>query len=107
MALNEPSLTRFESAIKANGHLLYNQTLIRSKPSRTDIKILPITASAVAEELGTGKIANMVMLGSYAKETGVIKLSSLQKAQKIVFKKARAEMLKLNDTALERGFGLV
>jgi len=107
IALNEPSLLRFESQVKPNGILFYNQTLIKSKPTRTDIKILPIAASAVAEELGSGRIANMVMLGFYAKVTNTIALESLKRAQRVIFKKAKEQMLQLNNAALERGFGLV
>ncbi len=107
MALNEPSLVRFEGAIKPDGFLFYNQTLIKSRPARTDIKILPIAASAVAEELGSGRVANMVMLGSYIKTTGTVSLDSLKKAQQTVYKKAKEEMLKLNNTALDRGYALV
>ncbi len=107
MVLNEPSLIRFEPQVKKDGFLIFNKTLIKSKPTRNDIKIFPIPASAVAEELGSGRIANMVMLGAYIKITRIVALESLQKAQRIVFKKAKEQMLQLNDTALHRGFGLV
>lgn len=107
IAMNEPSLLRFESTIKENGLLLYNKTLIRSTPSRKDITILPVDASAVAEELGQGRIANMVMLGVMAKKSGILKLTTLKKAQKKRFTKANEEQLKLNDSALEKGYNLL
>jgi len=107
IALNEPSLLRFESQVKPGGLLFYNETLIKSKPSRQDIKIVPVGASAAAEAMGSGRIANMVMLGSYAKKAQAISLESLKKAQKLVFRKATEQMIRLNNTALEHGFGLV
>ncbi len=107
IALNEPSLLRFESQVKPGGLLLFNETLIKSRPSRSDIKIVPIGASAAAEIMGSGRIANMVMLGAYAKKARGVRLESVKKAQKIVFKKAKEQMIKLNDAALEHGFGLV
>lgn len=106
IAMNEPSLLRFESTLKENGVLMFNKTLIKSTPQRTDIMVLPIEASALAEELGQGRIANMVMLGAMAKKTDLLKLATLKKAQRKRFTKANDEQLKLNDAALEKGYNL-
>jgi len=104
--MNEPSLTRFEPLVKAKGMLFYNKTLIKSQPKRKDITIFQVEANAVAEELGQGRIANMVMLGTMAKKTGVIGLDTLKKAQRRRFTKASEKQLALNDKALERGYKL-
>ncbi len=105
--MNEPSLARFEPAVKKGGILFYNKTLIKSSPKRKDITIIPIEANALAEELGQGRIANMVMLGAVIKKTGILKLESLKTAQRERFAKASDEQLSLNDRALERGYGLL
>ncbi len=107
IAMNEPSLLRFEPTIKENGILLYNKTLIRSIPSRKDITVLPIEASAVAEELGQGRIANMVMLGAMVKKSKLLTIATLKKAQRKRFTKAKDEQLELNDSALEKGYSLL
>ncbi len=107
IAMNEPSLLRFEPTLKENGILLYNKTLIRSTPRRKDITVLPIEASAVAEELGQGRIANMVMLGAMAKKSNLLAIATLKKAQRKRFTKANDEQLKLNDSALEKGYNLL
>lgn len=107
IAMNEPSLLRFEPTLKENGILLYNKTLIRSTPRRKDIIVLPIEASAVAEELGQGRIANMVMLGAMAKKSNLLTIATLKKAQRKRFTKAKDEQLKLNDSALEKGYSLL
>jgi 2-oxoglutarate ferredoxin oxidoreductase subunit gamma len=104
--MNEPSLARFEPLAKAKGVLFYNKTLIKSTPRRKDLVIVPVEANAIAEELGQGRIANMVMLGTMAKKTGVIELETLKKAQRKRYTKASDEQLVLNDQALERGFNL-
>ena len=92
--MNEPSL------------LLYNQTLIKSKPKRKDITVIPIEANVLAEELGQGRIANMVMLGVFAKKTDLLSLRTLKNAQRKRYKKANDEQLALNDKALEKGYRL-
>lgn len=105
--MNEPSLTRFEATVKPNGILFYNKTLIKSEPTRKDITVIPIEANAIAEEIGQGRIANMVMLGALIKKTGLLKLETLKKAQRERFGKATEEQLALNDKALERGYELI
>lgn len=104
--MNEPSLSRFEPMVKPGGILFYNKTLIKSVPKRTDITVIPVEANAIAEELGQGRIANMVMLGALIKKTGVLKLETLKTAQRSRFAKATEEQLSLNDRALDRGYGL-
>jgi len=104
--MNEPSLAKFEPAVKPDGILFYNKTLIKSQPKRKDITIIPIEANAIAEELGQGRIANMVMLGALIKKTGLLKIETLKRAQRERFAKASEEQLALNDQALERGYGL-
>ena len=104
--MNEPSLTRFEPTVRPNGLILFNQTLIKSRPKRTDVTVIPVEANAIAEELGQGRIANMVMLGVMAKKTGLLNLETLKKAQRKRFLKASEEQLTLNEKALERGYDL-
>ena len=104
--MNEPSLAKFESLVKPGGMLFYNKTLIKSKPKRTDLKIIEVEANALAEELGQGRIANMVMLGTMAKKTGIISIDTLKKAQRKRFTKASDTQLTLNDKALECGYEL-
>ncbi len=104
--MNEPSLTRFEPTVKPNGLIFFNETLIKSRPKRMDVTVIPVEANAIAEELGQGRIANMVMLGVMAKKTGLLKLETLKKAQRKRFLKANKKQLALNEKALERGYAL-
>jgi len=104
--MNEPSLARFEPALKTQGLLFFNKTLIKSKPKRTDITIIPVEANALAEELGQGRVANMIMLGAMAKKTGLLSLKTLQKAQRKRYTKASDDQITLNDKALEKGYNI-
>jgi 2-oxoglutarate ferredoxin oxidoreductase subunit gamma len=106
LIMNEPSLARFEPAVKPGGLLFFNKTLIKSKPQRKDITIFAVDANAIAEELGQGRIANMVMLGAMTKKSGIVKLETLKQTQRMRFKKASEEQLALNDKALERGYNV-
>lgn len=105
--MNEPSLLKFEPLVKANGQLFFNKTLIKSRPKRNDIEIIPIEANKIAEELGQGRIANMVMLGALIKKMGIINLETMKKAQQKRFSRTSESQLALNDSALDRGYELL
>ncbi len=101
--MNLPSLTKFEPTMENGGLLLYNTSLIDSKPQRKDIKVLPIPCNDIAESLGNGRVANMVMLGAIIAATDAISLDSAMDALKDVFGEKKADLLPLNRKAMEAG----
>lgn len=68
IALNQPSLDKFESMIKPGGLLIYESTNIITPPTRNDIDIVPIPASAEAAKMKNTKIMNMIILGAFLKK---------------------------------------
>ena len=103
IVMNEPSLAKFEPMVKPGGLLIINSSLVNSKPTRTDIKVVSVPCNAIAEEVGTTKIANMVALGAFAGATGAVSVEGITKALSKVFKRAKPEMLEMNAKALMRG----
>ena len=55
----------FEKNVVSGGLLLYNESLIDVKPSRTDIRAIGVRCNDIADELKSAKVANMAMLGAY------------------------------------------
>lgn len=72
IAMNLPSLVKFEQSIKSGGVLLINSTLIDVKSSRADLRVVYIPAGEIAEQAGNPKGANMVMLGGYLAMKGEV-----------------------------------
>lgn len=108
VAMNRPSLERFEGMIKPGGTLFYNSSLIDVKPKRTDIKVVAIPANDIAAELGNLRVANMVVLGAILKCTGVVNIDTVTKVlEDKVFTGKKKDLIPLNRTALEKGMGLV
>ena len=101
--MNEPSLAKFEPLVKKGGLLLINSSLVKSKATRTDIKVVYIPFNELAQELGNLKIANIVMLGAFAAHTKAVSIEAIGKAFTKVFKRAKPEMIALNIKALEKG----
>ena len=67
VALNKPSMTKFEQCLKSGGLLIYNKSLIDIEPKRKDIRSLALDCNKIAEETNNPRGANMVVLGCMAK----------------------------------------
>ncbi|MBA1336337.1 MAG: 2-oxoglutarate/2-oxoacid ferredoxin oxidoreductase, gamma subunit [Firmicutes bacterium] len=103
IAMNRPSLDKFEPVLKTDGLLLINSSLIDRKANRNDVKVLEIPANEIANELGSGKVANMVVLGAYLEASKALKIDSVMEALKKVFGPSKEHLLPTNKAALERG----
>ena len=67
VALNKPSMIKFEQQLKPNGILIYNSSLIDVKPSRNDIKVISLPCGDICEKTNNPRGTNMVALGCLAK----------------------------------------
>jgi 2-oxoglutarate ferredoxin oxidoreductase subunit gamma len=106
IALNQPSMDKFEKAVKPGGTLIFDSTNIIAPPTRTDVTILPIPASAEAVKMKNSKIMNMIVLGSFIGETHVVDIDSVMHALKEVLPERYHHLLPLNEQALRRGMEL-
>jgi 2-oxoisovalerate ferredoxin oxidoreductase beta subunit len=104
MALNGPSLERFEPAVTPGGIIVYNSTLIGRPPARADVEVLAVPATAIADELGETRAANLVMLGAYLARTGLFSRAEVDATMDATLKPGPA--LELNRRAVARGFEL-
>jgi len=106
VALNQPSLVRFQNTIQSGGVMFLNSTLITTPPTRGDIEIVNIPANAVAEKLGNIRSANMVILGAFIKKSNLVSLQSLIDGL-IVALKGNQKLININKDALNAGYNLV
>lgn len=103
LILNKPSLAKFEGDVIPGGVLIINSSLIDQKATRDDIKVYYVPANDIANELGTGKIANMVMLGAYLEASGAAKQDTIMEIISEIFSGKKASAIPLNKEALVRG----
>lgn len=107
VAMNLPSLDKFEPQLIAGGTLLINSSLIERPAHRTDVKVRLVPCNDIAKELGNPKVANMVMVGAIVAASGVVKIESvLQVLAKKIFKN-KPEVMKLNEQAIRRGMACI
>ena len=69
VAMNLPSLDRFERTVAEGGTILVNSSLIARPTERNDVRALSVRANDIAASLGNSKAANMVALGAVIKAT--------------------------------------
>jgi len=79
VAMNLPSMIKFEPTLKPGGVLLINKSLIHQDAKRSDITVREIPASDLAVELGDARVANIIMLGALARTTDIISTDELEK----------------------------
>jgi 2-oxoglutarate ferredoxin oxidoreductase subunit gamma len=78
VAMNQPSLIRFQNQLESGGVLFVNSSLIDIEVIRGDIDIIKIPANKLAEDLGNPRGANMVMLGAFIKKSRLVKIETVQ-----------------------------
>lgn len=103
LIMNEASMERFVPRLKPNGLLIMNTSFVKNSPKRSDIETIPIKATDVAEELGNGRVANMVLLGALIGKTGIISLDTVFNALREIIPERRKDTILINETALKRG----
>jgi 2-oxoglutarate ferredoxin oxidoreductase subunit gamma len=77
VAMNRPSLEKFEPTVREGGIILVNSSLIPDRVQRKDVIEILVPANDTAIELGNNKGANMVVLGAYVEATGIVKLDTV------------------------------
>ncbi|GAB4267041.1 pyruvate/ketoisovalerate oxidoreductase [Thermincola ferriacetica] len=105
--MNQPSLAKFEPMLKPGGLMLINSSLVSQKAIRQDIRVLEIPGNEMAEKLGNGKVANIVLLGAYIEMTKVVTIDSIIESLKKVLPERRHNLIPLNRQALELGAEIV
>ena len=100
-AMNAPSLDKFESWVKAGGTIIVNSSLIERSVKRTDVKVLYVPVNGIALEIGSDKVANMVMLGAYL-QAGALPLEPVLETMKEKMAK-KAKFIPLNEAAIKAG----
>jgi 2-oxoglutarate ferredoxin oxidoreductase subunit gamma len=85
VAMNLPSLDKFEPKVRQGGLVVYNVSLINREPKRGDLRVIPIRANEIANELGVPKALNMVALGALVAASEVVKIETVQEVVEEMF----------------------
>ena len=105
VAMNQPSLDKFQNQIASGGLLFINSSLVETEILRGDIETVEVAASSIAEKLGSPRSANMVMLGALIKKSNLVSISTLIEGLKDALKN-KGKLIALNKKALMAGYDL-
>ena len=103
IAMNLPSLDKFEATVNKGGMIFLDSTLIERKVERDDVKVFYIPATRLASENGMPTLANMIIVGKILKELGQFNDESVELALKKVISAKRADMIEVNHKAMKIG----
>ena len=104
LTLDNPSLARFEPRLKKGGLVFLNSSLVKDSLSRDDIICYQIPANTLAEQAGSIRSANMVLLGALIK---VVPLVGRAYVSQALCRLSKEEHIKVNEAALELGYSSI
>ncbi len=104
IVMNLPSLDKYEDTVKPGGMIFVDSTLIGREVKRTDVKAFYIPSTKIAQDMGAGNLANIVLLGKVLKDCPAISRDFLEEALKKVVPAKHPEMYDLNLKAIDAGY---
>lgn len=103
VAMNLPSLDRYEDAVATGGTIFLDSSLIERKVKRNDVAVYYVPATRLAEENGIPALANMIINGKILSVLNDFNEESVTAALKKVVSAKHADMLEANLNALKIG----
>jgi 2-oxoglutarate ferredoxin oxidoreductase subunit gamma len=103
IVLNPASMELYEPLVCAGGVLVVNTSLVRSRSQRTDITVVEVPANDLADEIGSVKIANLVLLGALLAVNPIVSMESVKQALDEHIPEHRRHVIEPNKRALDRG----
>jgi len=102
VAMNRPSLEKFAPAVKPNGVILINSSLISIVSGRNDVDELIVPVNDIATKLGNVRSANIVALSAFVARSKIVDFDILRESVKKEFSK-KEKLIPLNMEAVEAG----
>ena len=107
LALNLPSVDKYENVIQKDGILIANRSLMNRDLVRKDIKGVLIPVSEIAEELGNKQMANMVAVGALMAHLPILSVEAIENALKDHLPSRKQQWIPANSAAIRRGYEFV
>lgn len=72
IAMNNPSIDKFEGMIKPGGTLIVNSSMVTNREFRNDIHVVNVPANEIAREVNNPRGINITVLGAFVKATNLM-----------------------------------
>lgn len=104
IALNPPSLAKFEPLLVPGGLLIVNSTLIESEARRTDVVVVAVPCSSLARAAGDDRFVSIVSLGSLLARSAIVRRESIRQALIDIVGLDRPALIEANMAAFGSGY---
>lgn len=104
VAMNLPSLDKFESAAVPGAKIFVDSSLIDRKVERDDVEVFYIPATKLASDENLPGLANMIMIGHMIKHAGVMPYENVEKTMAKLVPAKKQNLIELNIKAVELGY---
>lgn len=104
VAMNKPSLDKFEDLVVSGGKIFVDSSLIDRKVKRDDVEVYYIPATQMALENKTPKLANMIILGKLLRETDILTYDGMKDGLKKCVPAKKPELFDVNLKVVDLGY---
>ncbi|GHV47171.1 2-oxoglutarate ferredoxin oxidoreductase subunit gamma [Synergistales bacterium] len=106
IAMNSLSLQKFQSDVKAEGIIFINSSQCAESETRKDVRVFALPLDSLANEIGSGKVANMIVFGAFVRYCGFFTQEQAIASVKAKLDK-RPQLFEMNQKAVICGFNML
>ena len=103
VALNPPSLAKFEHVLVPGGLLVLNASLIEAEPTRRDLEIVALPCTALARTAGDDRLVSVVALGGLIARRPIVSPAAVRQALANLVGR-HADLLEADLAGFDRGY---
>ena len=104
VAMNNPSLEKYESLVAPGGKIFIDSSLIDRRVERDDVQVFYVPATKMAADEGIDTLANMILVGKLIKESGIVDFSNVDAVLDKIVSAKHQNLKDLNHKALSLGY---
>ncbi|MBE6871527.1 MAG: 2-oxoacid:ferredoxin oxidoreductase subunit gamma [Ruminococcaceae bacterium] len=104
MAMNLPSLDKFENSVVPGGTIIVDSSLISRKVERDDVNVVYIPATQMANENGLKGLANVIMAAKIVHTSAFIDYDKFKDVIRAMVPAKKAHLLEPNLKAADLGY---
>jgi 2-oxoglutarate ferredoxin oxidoreductase subunit gamma len=107
IVLNQPSMDKFEPAVKPGGLLIYERNGMTRMPIRKDIDVWAIDAYDESLKMKNTKVFNMIVIGGFLKVRPILEIENVILGLKKVLPERYHHLIPLNEQAIRKGMEII
>jgi len=104
IALNPPSMAKYERLLAPGGLLVVNGSLIEAEPDRDDVEVLTLACTALARAAGHDRLVSVVALGGLLARRPIVRPESVRQALAELVGGHHVELLDADLAAFTAGY---